>query len=57
MNTDYKDKHLLDITDKQEPVYDKPIELLCYEKWSEGLQPSIDKLDEMGDEYENRRPF
>jgi hypothetical protein len=50
MNTDYRDKHLLDVTSEQEPVYDQPMQRLeDYESWIDGLQPSIQQLDEMGE--------
>jgi hypothetical protein len=52
MNTDYRDKHLLDVTDPQEPVYDQPKRVEDYESWIDELQPGNEQLDGSGERHE-----
>jgi hypothetical protein len=46
MNTDYRDKHLLDVTSEQEPVYDHPMQRVeDYESWIDGFDNKIEDID------------
>ena len=56
----YRDKHLLDVSSNNEPDYETHFTMRRdsdYERLIEGMEPSIHELDEMGAEYEHKRPF